>query len=266
MNRKKLLYLVIWQSLIIGSLFPGITKAQPDSTETAGLEAREIVRRADEKIRGQTSYIEMTMTIVRPDWSRETSLKSWSKGTEQALIVISAPARDKGNAFLKIKNDLWNWIPAIERTVKIPPSMMMQSWMGSDFTNDDLVKESSIVHDYTHTIIGRETIAERDCHKIELLPLPDAPVVWGKIFLWITSEDDLEMKAEYYDEDEFLMQTMNLSDIKELGGRVIPTILEMIPADEEKEGHKTVLLYSYAEFDKEIEDSFFSKQNMKRVR
>ena len=227
-------------------------------------DAAEIIRWADEHVRGKTSVAEFKMTIIRPDWSREITLKSWSKGTEYSLILITEPARDKGNTFLKRENEIWNWVPSIEKIVKIPPSMMMQSWMGSDFTNDDLVKESSIVHDYIHTLVGDSLIGDRECYKIELIPKPDAPVVWGKIYTWITKADYLQLRAEYYDEDGYLVNEMNLSNIKEMGGRLLPTRLEIIPVD--KPDNKTVMEYLVIEFDKPIDDNFFSQQNMKRIR
>jgi outer membrane lipoprotein-sorting protein len=226
-------------------------------------DATEIVRRADERLRGKTSYAELTMRVVRPDWSREVSMKSWSKGTDLALILITAPARDKGTTFLKRKTEIWNWLPSVEKVIKIPPSMMMQSWMGSDFTNDDLVRESSVVNDYTHSLLGDTTLEGRECWKIQLIPKPEAAVVWGKVYLWITKEQYLELRAEYYDEQGELINTMTLSNIRDLGGRVIPTYLKMIPAD--KPNHYTELEYHEAKWDFPIEDSFFSEQNMKRI-
>ncbi|MDD4033648.1 MAG: outer membrane lipoprotein-sorting protein, partial [Bacteroidales bacterium] len=142
---------------------------------------REIVRKSDEKFRGKSSTGTFSMTIQRPSWSRTLSMKSWNLGTEYSLIYVTAPAKEKGQVFLKRNNEMWNWVPSIERMIKIPPSMMMQSWMGSDFTNDDLVKESSIVNDYTHKLIGEETIEGYTCYKIKLIPLEEAPVVWGKV-------------------------------------------------------------------------------------
>jgi negative regulator of sigma E activity len=227
-------------------------------------DATEIVRRADQHMRGETGYTELTMKLVRPDWSRELSMKSWSKGTRLALIVITAPARDKGTAFLKRGNEVWNWVPSVERVIKIPPSMMSQSWMGSDFTNDDLVRESSIVEDYTHAVAGDTTIAGRPCWKIRMIPKPDAAVVWGKVLLWVSKQDDLELRCEYYDEDGELINVMEMSGIKTLGGRLLPTVMEMIPRDEP--GNKTVLTYEAATFDEPLDDSFFSEQNMKRIR
>lgn len=248
-----------WMLAVAGLVLVANTLASADSPD-----ATEIVRRADQHLRGNTSYTELTMTLVRPDWSRELSMKSWSKGTHLALILVTAPARDRGTAFLKRGNEVWNWVPSVERVVKIPPSMMSQSWMGSDFTNDDLVHESSIVEDYTHTMAGDTTLAGRACWKIRMVPKPDAAVVWGKVFIWISRTDDLELRAEYYDEDGALVNVMEMSQIKELGGRLLPTVMEMIPQD--KPGNKTVLTYHAARFDESMDDAFFSEQTMKRIR
>lgn len=228
------------------------------------LTAKEIIKKADEKNRGLTSQGTMTLTIVRPDWTRSITMKSWSKGTEYSLIYISAPAKEKGQVFLKRQKDMWNWVPSIERMIKIPPSMMMQSWLGSDFTNDDLVKESSIVVDYTQKLLGKETIRGLDCYKIELLPLPDAAVTWGKIITWISVNGFNQWKAEYYDEDMDLVNLMNAYDIKKMGDREIPTRLEIEPVS--KKGNKTILEVNSTVFNKPISDSFFSQQNMKTVR
>jgi outer membrane lipoprotein-sorting protein len=227
-------------------------------------DATEIIKKVDQKMRGNSSSSDMTMKIVRPDWSREISMKGWSLGTDFSLILITAPARDEGTAFLKREKELWNWQPTIDRVVKLPPSMMTQSWMGSDFTNDDLVKESSIVNDYNHFIRGDTTLNDREAWKIELIPREDAPVVWGRIIAYVSKEDSLELLIKYYDEDEFLINTMILSDIREMGGRVIPTRMDMIPA--ENPDHRTVILYNDIQFDIGISEDFFSIQKMKRIR
>ncbi len=125
------------------------------------------------------------MTIVRPTWTRKVSMKTWSLGNDYYMILITAPAQDKGQVFLKRHTEMWNWMPSISRIIRIPPSMMGQNWMGSDFTNNDLVKANSIVDDYTHTLLGNETIEGYDCYKIQLFPKPDAAVVWDKIIVWI---------------------------------------------------------------------------------
>ncbi len=228
------------------------------------LSAAEIVKKSDDKGRGQTSQGIMTLTIVRPDWTRSISMKSWSKGSEYSLLYVTAPAKEKGQAFLKRQNDMWNWVPSIERVIKIPPSMMMQSWMGSDFTNDDLVKESSLVVDYTQKLLGKENVRDKDCYKIELTPLPDAAVTWGKIILWITTDGFNQWKAEYYDEDSGLINVMNAYDIKNMGDRDIPSRLEIVPVS--KKGNKTILEINNMVFNKPISESFFSQQNMKSVK
>ena len=225
---------------------------------------KEIIRKSDEKFRGTSSEGEMTMIIERPTWSREVTMKSWSLGNEYSLIYITAPAKEKGQVFLKREKEMWNWVPNIERMIKIPPSMMMQSWMGSDFTNDDLVRESSIVHDYTHKLLGEEIIDGYNCYKVELIPLDDAPVVWGKVIIWVSKEEYYWLKSEYYDEDGLLVNTENLSEVKQMDDRKIPTRMEMIPADEP--GNKTIIIFRNMKFSVKIDESFFSQQNMKRVR
>lgn len=226
--------------------------------------AKEIVQKSDQKMRGESNIATIKMSIIRPSWQRDMTLKSWSKGTEYSLILVTAPARDKGTAFLKREKEIWNWQPTIDRTIKMPPSMMMQSWMGSDFTNDDLVRESSIVTDYEHELLGTGTIEGRACYKIRLTPKPDAPVVWGEIISWISKDNYLQLKSEFYDEDGYLVQTIYGKQIKEMDGRVIPSVLEVVPAEEE--GHKTRLEYLSLDFNEPIKPSFFSIQNMKRVK
>jgi outer membrane lipoprotein-sorting protein len=232
-------------------------------TAAVAQDATEIVRQADEKMRGASSYAELTMTIIRPAWTREVSMKSWSLGNEYALIKITAPARDRGTATLKREKEIWNWQPTINRVIKLPPSMMMQSWMGSDFTNDDLIQESSIVTDYEHTLLGTEDIDGRSCYRIELTPKPDAPVVWGQIITWISQDEYLQLRTEFYDEDDYLVNTMYGKDVKMLGGKLLPAVLEMVPADEE--GHKTVVEYESLDFGVDLQTPFFSVQNMKRI-
>ena len=142
--------------------------------------------------------------------------------------------------------------------------MMMQSWMGSDFTNDDLVKQSSVVKDYVHSFVGEEEVDGYLCHKIQMIPKPEAGVVWGKVIMWVSKQGYLQMRADYFDEDEFLVKSMIGSKIQKMGGRTIPTHWEMIPVD--KPGQKTVMEYISIEFNIDINESFFSQQNMKRVR
>jgi outer membrane lipoprotein-sorting protein len=229
------------------------------------LNATDIVKRADDKMRGEkSSYSVMSMKIVRPTWERSISFKSWGKGTELSLVYITAPAKDKGQSFLKLNREMWSWNPSINRTIKLPTSMLSQGWMGSDFTNDDLLNQRSIVVDYTHEIVAEETVSGELCFKISLKPKPDAPVVWGKIIMWISKKHDIILKTEYYDEDQYLVKSEIGKDLKEMSGRYMPTTFELIPA--ESEGNKTVITIDEIKFDIPIENSFFSQQNMQRVR
>jgi len=233
------------------------------NVEAQTLTAKEIIKKADDKGRGLTSQGEMTLTIIRPDWTRSVTLKSWQKGTDYAIILITSPAKDKGQVFLKIKTDMWNWIPSIEKMIKIPPSMMMQSWMGSDFTNDDLVKESSIVTNYSHKLLDKDSIRGQLCYKIELTPLADAAVTWGKVIMWITVNGFNQWKTEFYNEDMELINVMNAYNLKKMGDREIPTKLEILPVA--NKGYKTVLETNSIVFNKPISDDFFSQQNMKKL-
>jgi len=227
--------------------------------------AKDIVKKAHEITLGKTSKSTMTMEIVRPEWSRSVTMQSWSMGTEYYIIYIMSPARDKGQVFLKRENNMWNWIPSIGRMIKIPPSMMMSSWMGSDFNNDELMKESSLVKDYTHQIVGEEEFGGYNCYKIELTPLPSAPVVWGKVILWISKEKSFTLKSEFYDEDGKLVNIQTASKVKKFGDRELPSHMEMIPVN--KDGHKTILDINEAEYNvKGIDEGMFSQQMMKRIR
>jgi outer membrane lipoprotein-sorting protein len=229
------------------------------------LSPKEIVRLADEKFNGEkTSTSLMAMTIVRPTWQRTIEFKNWTSGKEYALTLITAPAKEKGQTFLKRQNEMWSWNPTISRLIKLPPSMMSQGWMGSDYTNDDILKESSVVNDYDHEIVGEEEINGRLCYKIKMVAKENAAVIWGHQLRWIDKKDFLFLKSELYDEDGYLVRTENGMDIKNMDGRMIPTRIELVPADEE--GQKTIIEIKQIEFNKPINDSFFSQQNMKRVR
>lgn len=226
--------------------------------------ATELVRKAEEKGRGTSSQALIKIQTVRPKWTREIQLKAWTKGKEMSMILITEPTKDRGIAFLKKNKEIWNWIPNIERHIKLPPSMMTQSWMGTDFTNDDLVKESSIVEDYTQEIIGEEKIGQFPCSKIELRPKEHAAVIWNKIILWIYPKEFLLLKAEYFDEDDMLVNRMQAFDVKMFGDRLLPSRMIMEPSD--KPGHQTVMTYISLAFDVPIQDQFFSTQNLSRLK
>ena len=230
---------------------------------TVAQNALDIVKKSDDKMRGLSSYAEMTMKINRPDWSREMSMKLWSRSDEQSLILITSPKREQGITFLKDHNEMWNYQPSISRVIKMPPSMMMQSWMGSDFTNDDLAKESSLVKDYDHKLLGSESIGKYDCYVIEMVPHNNARVVWGKIKVWISKTDYLQLKVEFYDEDSDLVSTMFGTDIRMLGGRLLPATYKLIPAD--KPDNSTTMTYNVLKFGVSFNNDFFTVQNMKKI-
>jgi outer membrane lipoprotein-sorting protein len=228
-------------------------------------DATEIIRRADTKFQGEkSSYSLMTMTIKRPKWERTLAFKSWTLGPDFALTLITSPAKEAGQSFLKVKNEMWNWSPTISRMIKLPPSMLSQGWMGSDYTNDDLLRESSLVKDYDHRITGNESIEGIECWKIELLPKDDAAVVWGKVIKWISKSAFDQLKTEYFDEDNLLMRTEYASGIKKMDDRTIPTVYEIIPAD--KPDCKTIIVLNEIKFNPLLKESFFTQQNMKNVK
>ncbi|HHC7403552.1 TPA: outer membrane lipoprotein-sorting protein [Vibrio parahaemolyticus] len=226
--------------------------------------AFDIVQKSDQAMRGKSSYSEATMEIVRPDWTRSMTMKSWTKGSELSLVLVTAPAKDKGSASLKRHREMWNWVPSIERVIKIAPSMLSQSWMGSDFTNDDLINQSSIVVDYQHALLGNDSFEGDKVWVIEATAKPDAPVVWNKVTLWISQSTYLQRKVEFYDEFDERVNVLTTYDVKELGGRKIATRIEMKPVD--KPGNKTIFTTHQAQFDFDINDDFFSQQQMKSLR
>jgi outer membrane lipoprotein-sorting protein len=240
------------------ALFPFLVQGQE-------LTAKEIIQKADERFNGEkTSISRMAMTIVRPTWERTVEFKSWTSGRDFALTLITAPARDQGQTFLKRANEMWNWNPTISRLIKLPPSMMSQGWMGSDYTNDDILRESSVVNDYTHEITGEEMVDGRLCYRIRMVAREDAAVIWGHQVRWIDKKDFIFMKSELYDEDGYLVRTETGKEIRNMDGRLIPTLIELIPAEEE--GHMTILEIKEIKFNEPINVTFFSQQNMKRVR
>jgi len=226
-------------------------------------DAKDIVRKADEKMRGTTMQAELTIRTIRPAWTREMNCRIWIKGNSLSMILILSPVKDKGISFLKRKKEVWNWIPSLERTIKLPPSMMSQNWMGTDFTNDDLVRESSVVEDYIHTVIGDTIIQNRVCYIVKMIPKPEAAVVWSKVVVCIDKKDFIELHSRFYDENDELINTMNSYDIKLMDDRLIPTRFEMIPSD--KKGQKTEMIYRMASYNKPIEDDFFSVEHMKKL-
>jgi outer membrane lipoprotein-sorting protein len=227
-------------------------------------DAREIIQKALDLQNGISNEGTMEMTLVRPRYERTITMKTWSLGSDYFMIYIQSPARDKGQVFLKRDTEMWNWVPSISRMIKLPPSMMGQNWMGSDMTNDDLVKMNSLVKDYDQSIVGEEEIEGLSCYAIELMPKPDANVVWGKIKLWVAKDEYFQLKGEYYDEDMDLINVMQASEITQFDDRKLPAKVVMTPVN--KEGHQTVMRTKRMNFTVPVKESFFSQQNMKRVK
>ena len=228
-------------------------------------DANQILKYSEEKIRGITSsYTEMAIKIIRPKWKKEMVMKGWSIGDEYFVSLVLSPAKEKGTVFLKRGNEVWNYIPSIERTIKLPPSMMMQNWMGTDFTNDDLVQRSSVTNDYSNSIIGEQTIDGLDCWIIELIPKEDAPVVWGKLIMWIDKNDYMQLKTEFYDEYDELVSIMTGQSIKHFDGKKLPEIIEFIPLD--KDGNKTIIERIVWKFDIVINQRLFMPNYMRNLK
>jgi len=225
---------------------------------------REILRRAEDNMRGTTSYTEMTMQTVRPRFTREITMRTWNLGDDYALVLITAPARDQGTAFLKRGREMWNFVPRIDRTVKMPPSMMSQSWMGSDFSNDDLMQGTSTVDDFTHRLLRSETINGHECYVLELIPKPEAPIVYSKVIYWVSKEYYLPVKVENYDEFGQIASTINFREFRQMGDRMLPAVFEMIPAG--RPGHKTILTTHKADFRISLTPDFFTLQNLSNIR
>ena len=226
--------------------------------------AEELIKKVEEKFQGDQTTAQIEINIQRPKWTRTMNIKTWSKGSKYSMSLITAPARDRGTVFLKRDKEVWNWIPTVERTIKLPPSMMSQSWMGTDLTNDDMVRESSMVNDFNHKLLGKETVGGVSCYKIESIAKEDAAVVWGKVIFWVDPVHYIQMKAEMYDEDGELVNTFISSNVKNMGGRMVASRMEIIPAD--KADQKTTFEYKSLDFTTPISEDFFTVQNMKRIK
>jgi len=223
--------------------------------------AQDLIKEAEDLMRGQSNTGSFTMTITTPNWERSMTMDYWEKGKDKSLMKVVSPAKEAGTISLKIGNEMWNYIPSVEKVIKVPPSMMMQSWMGSDFTNDDVVKESSISRDYDATITGKQTLADGQCYVLDLIPKPEAAVVWGKITAYVRVSDHIPLKYEFYDENGKLIRYEALSEIKKMGGRTIPTVMTMVPVT--KKGKKTVMVINSIRFDVPISEDVFSLSKLK---
>lgn len=230
----------------------------------ADVDARAIAERVEDIFRGQSSYMKATMVVTSPRLPepRRVSFRAWDDRTgKRSFIRILGPPKDKGMGFLKLHPNMWNYIPRVERTLRIPPSMMLQSWMGSDFTNDDLVRESSQLNDYSHKVLGIEPdLRGRRAWVLQYVPKEDAAVVWGRIVSWLDQESYAPLQQDFYDEDGVKLRHQVFDDIREVQGRPYPHHWAMRPLD--KEGHETAVEIQEIRFDEEFEESIFTKRNL----
>ena len=245
--------------MIISTLFAALCLSLSITWATE-VDVNKLIREVDRMYRSNTSYAEFEMEIVTPHWQRTMAMDAWSEGMEKTFIRIKTPLKEKGTATLRVENEMWNYLPKTDKVIKIPPSMMMGSWMGADFTNDDLVKESSLFHDYTYELIDVDS-AQDKLYYINCIPREDLAVVWGNIVIAVNKADSLPVWQKYYDEKGELMRVMAYSDVKMLGGRRIPAVMEVIP--EHKEGHKTVIRYLRTEFDVPLNEDTFTLRNLR---
>lgn len=227
-------------------------------------EARRLLDRVDDLFRGDSSYGKARMSVATEHWRRTLELEFWSRGKDESLIRILAPAKEKGTATLRVATDLWNFLPKVKRVIKLPSSMMSAGWMGSHFTNDDLVKESRMADDYDVSIGFRGRREGQSAAVIEIvaIPKPDAAVVWGRVLVEIDAASELPTRIRYYDERDTLARTMTYHDVAVRGGRTLPTRLVMQPED--KPSESTIVEWLAIDFDVTIAADLFSLRTLQR--
>lgn len=241
--------------LSAGMLLPWTVWAQ-------AVDARAVLDRVEQLLWGRTVQGEYEMTIATPRWQRTLGLRVWMDRPRRSFVRIVSPAKEAGIGSLRIGAEMWNYLPNVERIIKIPPSMMLQPWMGSDFTNDDLVKESSILEDYTHRLLEEVQLDGTAVLRIEAVPRPEAAVVWGRIVYWVRRGDTMPLKQEYFSERGELVRVMTFSEVRQVGGRRLPTRWEMRPTA--KPGNVTTVVLKDAVFDAPVDDEVFTQRNLQK--
>lgn len=234
------------------------------SLPASAIEVNELIQHIDKLWRGNTSHANMTMTVKTRRYQRTMTMEAWSRGSEYSLVVIRKPIKDRGIATLKVVDNIWNYLPKINRVTKVPSSMMSGSWMGSHFTNDDLVKESTFEDDYTSSISFDGVRDGIKIYEITSIPKPNAAVVWGKVVTVMDQENLSPQYALYYDEEGLLIRTMTFDQPRKIDARIVPMRLILQPEDKPEES--TVVIYNDIAFEVPLKDSFFSLQNLQRRR
>ena len=221
-------------------------------------EAEDIIRKVDHNMRGKNVYMKMHMTIKTKNHQRTMGMESWSEGKKKSFVKIISPSKDRGITFLNLNGQMWQYIPKIERVIKIPPSMMLQNWMGSDITNDDVVKQSSIVDDYHAKLLSKK----RNIATIQLTPKPNAAVVWGKIISKVNTTNYTEIEDVFYDENGQKIRVFTYRNVKKFGKYNLPTVWKIKPL--KKKYNVTTLVIEKAVFDGKISSQYFQKSALKR--
>ena len=235
----------------------------PVFTAAEERDATQIVRDAIDHWRGLTSYTEMTMIIHRPDWERSMTMQAWTKGDDHSLVRVMEPKKDRGNGTLTDKNSMWTFSPKINRVIKVPSSMMGQSWMGSDFSNKDISRVDDIIYQYDHTLLSTTVDEEVTIYEIESIPHEEAAVVWGREVLRIR-DDHVVLEHAFYDQDGELVKSLRSLEIAEMGGRTIATRQRMSKTDEPDEW--TEIAVNAVEYELELKDSVFTLSNLRNPR
>lgn len=227
------------------------------------IDAGEIIKKSEEAVRGNSQIASVEIVIKTRRWTRSLQMKSWENRLEKkSFSEITAPEKDAGNRFLLIDQDMRQYLPKLQKDIKISPSMMLQSWMGSDFTNDDIIRESSITKDYFHALGGSETVDDHECYRIILSPKPEAAVVWGKIIYYARMKDYLPVKEEFYNEHNVLKKVMTCTGFRMMHDRIIPTSYRMQTVG--KADQFTMMNIKFIRFNEQIPASVFTLQNLKR--
>ena len=226
-------------------------------------DAKQIIQAAIDNWRGVSSYSEMTMTIHRPDWERSMSMRGWTQGQDNSLVRVTAPAKDAGNGTLILDNEMWSYSPKINRVIKVPSSMMGQSWMGSDFSNRDVARDDDILQEYDHKLLKTEEVEGHRVFHIEATPHPTAAVVWGRQVV-VVRDDWVLLREDFYDQDGILVKSMVTSDVKKMGGRMVAARQRMNKIEEPEEW--TEISVNSVEFNIDISDRLFTLSNLRNPR
>lgn len=262
------LILIIW--IFTGFMANHVSAAEPTSSATHEVspsdtdlpDANYIIQRSSERYLDIHLATEVTMKVIRPTWQSELRFRLWALSDKYALVVISFPASDRGQAFLKRENNLWHWIPSINRTIRMSEALLSQSWMGSDFTLNDVLSNSSMADHYRAVLIGTDMVHDTPCYHIALHPHDDAPVVWSKVETWIAKDTFDQVKAVFFDEQGNMVQRMDAGGFISYNKRRMPEYIKMTPLT--KNNHHTIMHFTWYDLDQNLDERFFSQQQMRR--